>query len=67
MTLQIRALIKSRQALYGLDNQKMAIKMLMTKSTWEKRLAHIDKLSLGEMSRLMEILHLTWSDLDQAA
>ena len=54
----LRRQIKSKQALYSLSNNEMAIKMHLTLGQWERRLANPGKITFSELCQLRKILKM---------
>lgn len=55
---KLRKRIKSGQALHGISNQDMAIKMHLSLPQWERRLSHPGKLTYLELMKIDKILKL---------
>ena len=54
----LRRQIKSKQALYSLSNNDMAVKMHLSKGQWERRLANPGKITFSELCQLRKILKM---------
>lgn len=54
----IRRKIKAAQALYSINNSRMAVKLMMSQRSYERRLTNPSEFSLGELLQMEKILHL---------
>ena len=54
----IRRKIKAAQALYSINNSRMAAKLMMNQRSFERRLTNPSLFSLGELLKMEKILHL---------